>query len=75
MAEGRAIGLETGRQEGRQEGRENGLRETVLRVGEKRYGAASESVRATLAASDFGTLQGCIERLAKAETWDELLPA
>lgn len=58
---------------GIEKGRENGLRDTVLRVGEKRYGAATETVRETLAASNFETLQDYVERLAEAETWDELL--
>ncbi len=72
-----------GRVEGRAEGRAEGfatatavLRDTVLRVGTKRFGVPSAEVRSAVeAVSEFARLQGFVERLTEVESWEELLAA
>ena len=75
---GREIGRKEGREEGREVGREEGaLREAqflLLLLGGKRLGMPSDSDRAKiLSISDRDALEGLIERLLDATTWQDLL--
>jgi hypothetical protein len=56
------------------EGQVKGAREAILIVGEERFGAPTESVRAQLSAlRDLPHLMRMIRRAAKAVSWEEIL--
>ncbi len=69
-----AEGREEGREVGRAEGRVEGARETVLRLGRKRYGEPTREVAQALEAlTSAEALEALAERILEAENWDELL--
>jgi predicted transposase YdaD len=70
--------LDRGRAEGREEGREEGrlqqARETLLKLGRKRYGPPTGAQEASLQSiGDIERLESLEERLFDAKTWTELL--
>jgi predicted transposase YdaD len=78
LSEGRTEGIELGRQEGRVEGRQEGraeeARSLLLRLGALRFGSPDESIKAAITAvPEIQELEVLLERLLKAESWDELL--
>jgi predicted transposase YdaD len=65
--------LSEGRAEGIAQGRE-ALQETILRLGERRFGPADATVRKRLGAyATLDELQQVADRLLEVETWTELL--
>lgn len=70
--EGREEGLAEGLAEGREEGREEAARHLILRLGEKRFGPADDTVRAQLAAVvGADRLEILADRLLSVENWTE----
>lgn len=70
LNEGKAVGLA----EGRQEGRLHEARGLLVRLGSKRFGAPSEwLVRQVEAMNDTEVIEGWIERIVEATSWDDLL--
>lgn len=68
--------LAEGRAEGRAEARTEGARTLILRMGEKRFGAPTDQVKAALdAITDPNRLEELGVRLLDASSWDELLAA
>ena len=66
--------VEEGLVRGRAEGRVEEARELLLTLGEQRFGAPDERIRATLAAiSDHDRLHALVTRVLHAASWDELL--
>lgn len=61
------IGLAEGREKGRAEGEAQGLRNTIFRIGGKRFGPPTATNQATLEAiNDLTRLQALTDLLAKA---------
>jgi len=74
LQEGRAEGREEGMAKGRAEGVEIAVRETLLRLGMRRFGDAPQSILDALAAiHDVERLEELAVRLLEVENWDELL--
>ncbi len=71
--EGRQMGLEEGRKRGRPEGRKEGVRETLLRVLEKRFGEVSPAVRERIEAlRSVRELGGLVDRILEIRSIEEL---
>ena len=73
IAKGIIEGIEKGRTEGRTEGRVAEARSLILRLGTKRFGAASAESESVLEAADIERLEAIVERLLEVESWQELL--
>ena len=72
--EGRAQGEATGRATGEAEGRAAEARETILRLGRKKFGPpTTEQEAAVNATADLAQLEAILEKLLDVATWDELL--
>ncbi|WP_309715634.1 DUF4351 domain-containing protein [Armatimonas sp.] len=65
--------MERGEEKGRTEGRVAEARTVILRLGTKRFGAASPESEAVLEAADIVRLEIFVERLLEVESWQELL--
>lgn len=70
--------VEEWREQGRAQGREQGvllaLRETLIRLGQRRFRRVSAAARRALEAiSDRGRLERMIDRILDAESWQDLL--
>ena len=73
---GRAEGMAEGKAEGKAEGRRDGTREDLLRLGRKKFGAASDAVSTEIMAiDDPDRLAALLERILDVSTWEELLAA
>ncbi len=69
-------GAVQGRQQGLEQGRVEGVRDTILRIGARRFGEPTEATRAALTdISDYERLEAFVERLFEVESWQELLAA
>jgi hypothetical protein len=56
------------------EGQVKGARDDIRIIGEERFGAPTESVRAQLSAvTDLPRLKRMVRRAVKAESWEEIL--
>lgn len=56
------------------QGQEKAIRESIVMVGEERFGSCDESVRAQLAnISDLDRLRRMVRRAVKAANWQEIL--
>uniref|UniRef100_UPI003751466B DUF4351 domain-containing protein n=1 Tax=Armatimonas sp. TaxID=1872638 RepID=UPI003751466B len=73
IARGIIEGIEKGRTEGLTEGRAAEARSLILRLGTKRFGAASPESEAALEQADIVRLEAFVERLLEVESWQELL--
>ena len=73
IEKGIAKGIIEGIEKGRTEGRATEARSLILRLGTKRFGAASPESEAVLEAADIVRLEAIVERLLEAESWHELL--
>lgn len=76
VAQSKAEGLEVGKAEGLQVGRAEGerqkSRDTILRIGAKRFGApSSQTVERITGTTDIAELDALIDRLLETESWDE----
>lgn len=57
-----------------EQGQERATREDILVVGEERFGACDDSIRAQLSnVSDLGRLKRMHRRAVKATNWQEIL--
>lgn len=57
-----------------EQGEERGIRESILGVGEERFGASDEGVRSQLSAiTDLGRLKRMVRRAGSAANWQEIL--
>ncbi|RUL88909.1 RpnC/YadD family protein [Tautonia sociabilis] len=71
---GRAEGLQAGRAEGLQAGRAEGVRQTLIRLGTKRFGPPDEETAAAITAiADVERLQSLCERTLEVNGWEALL--
>lgn len=73
IEQGIAKGIVEGIERGRTEGRATEARSLILRLGTKRFGAASAESEAVLEAADIVRLEAIVERLLEVESWQELL--
>ena len=64
----------SGQEEGRSEGRSEEAIRIILRIGEKRYGEADDSVKQRLESCSLEVLEALAEKLFSVETWGEFLP-
>ena len=72
LTEGREKGIVEGRAEGRAEAERQTIRDTILRLGTKRFGMPSpEVVERLVSLSDKQELTERVDRLLEAESWDE----
>ena len=68
VAKGEAIGVAKGEAQG--------IRETVLRIGAKRFGTPTDvAIAALQAIESLESLERLVDRLLEVESWDELLQA
>ena len=73
-AEGRAEGEAKGRAEGEVKGRAEAVREALLSLGTQRFGPPEARFKATIAAvPSVEELQRLLDRLLKAESWNDLI--
>jgi predicted transposase YdaD len=74
LGKGQEIGRVEGREEGREEGRAEEARALLLRMGNKRFGAPSDQVKAVLETiASLARLEALADRLLEVETWQEFL--
>ena len=72
--EGKLEGLQEGKLEGKLEGGLEEGRRVLLRLGQKRLGAASSDVLQRIEAiSDVEQIESLIDRVLDVESWNELL--
>ena len=75
METGIERGLVQGRQEGRQEGRLQEARNTLLRLGTKKFGSPEAAFAQRIENAELITLESLTDRLLEASSWQELFPA
>jgi hypothetical protein len=73
IEKGIAKGIVEGLEQGMERGRATEARSLILRLGTKRFGAASAESEAVLEAADIVRLEAFVERLLEVESWQELL--
>ena len=73
MAQGIERGLVQGREEGMEKGRTLEAQSTLIRLGSKRFGAPDSSVAQRIEAATLTELEGMIDRLFEAQSWQEVL--
>ena len=74
LQEGMAAGLQEGKAAGLQEGSLEEGRRVLLRLGQKRFGAApAEAVQRIEAMTNVGQLEALIDRVLEAEGWNDLM--
>ncbi len=74
LEEGIQKGIQQGREEGKQEGGLEEGRRVLLRLGQKRLGAASSDVLQRIEAiADVELIESLIDRVLDVESWNELL--
>ena len=67
-------GREIGREQGREEGEEVGIRNSIVRIGERRLGKPDTAVRQALeSVHDIERLNSMLDRVLTAKDWSDLL--
>ncbi len=76
VEEGREKGLTQGLTQGMTQGRYQSLRDTLMRLGTKRFGSPPPAIRDEIQTlRDADRLEQLIDRILEASNWDELFSA